>query len=101
LRVLETIGKSLGSTDLATNPRIDKSLWVNVESSLLDCSNTLGKMNEILQELRDKKYWGLDIVKRARRQLKLKSKMSELLAFKQQVRSHYSGMQLALQTVNV
>ena len=58
-------------------------------------------MNQMLQDIKDKEYWGLDIVKKALKQSKLKSKTKALLDLKQLVHSHYSGMQLALQTINV
>jgi hypothetical protein len=99
---LDTIGKSLGGNKLAAVvSRIDLDLWLNLDSSLQECTTTLGKMNQILQNINKKQYWGLDIMKKARKQSKLKSKTKALLDFKQQVHSHYSSIQVALQTINV
>ncbi|OCK76734.1 hypothetical protein K432DRAFT_445813 [Lepidopterella palustris CBS 459.81] len=100
-QVLHTINKSLEDNTLVALSRNNEHLWVNVDSSLQDCKNTLEILYQMLKDLEDGGASGLGVLRKPVKQVRLNMKTKDILFFKQQVHSHYSAMQLALQTINV
>ena len=100
-QVLDTISKSLGHNALVAASRKNESLWANVDSSLTECRDTLGRLHQMLRDLEDSSKGGWKMLRMSTKMIKLSMKSKDIIAFKQQVHSHYSGMQLALQTINV
>ncbi|TLD34661.1 Dimethyl-sulfide monooxygenase [Venturia nashicola] len=102
LHVLETVSKSLNHDALVGLRSSDHvHLWTMVEASLQECGTTLDKLETMLQDLNGTANSRFGVLRRPIMKVRLNMKLKEIGDFQQQVRSHYSGMQLTLGTINV
>jgi len=102
-RVLDAISKSWKQNTLITIAQTDPDgdLWVSVKSSLDDCKSTLEKFKQKLDEVNGNSFLGRGFLRRPTKQIKLNMMMTAITAFRNQVNSYNSGMQSALQMINV
>ena len=100
-QILDTISKSLGNNALVASSSANSSLWVNVHSSMQECQDTIKRLDQMLRDLGDSAPSASSFLRKSKKQVKLNMRSKDVAAFKQQIHTHCSGMQLTLQTVNV
>ena len=102
-RVLDAVGKSIKENPVINAPGSDgnRELWSNLKITLDDCRTTLNKLNEILAEVQSAAPFGLSMLRRPVKQIKLSLKMKDIEVYRQRIQHFNGAMQLPLQMINV
>jgi hypothetical protein len=101
--VLDAISKSWSRSPLIAIARADPDgkLWVNVRTLIDECRKTLQKIEEELVDTQKDNFFSRGFMRKPSRAIKLNMKAKDIQQFRQQVQSYSTGMQSALQMINV
>lgn len=102
-RVLGAIAKSWKQIPFIAVAQADPdgNLWSAVKTTLDDCKSTLEKLDNKINDVQREGVFGRGLMRKATKQIKLNMRMKDIVLFKQQIHWYNSGMQSALQMINV
>ena len=102
-RLLEAIGRSIKENPVINAPGLDQDneLWSNFNLTLDDCHTTLDKLGQKLEEVQNSTLFGLSILRRPVKQIRLSLKMKEIEVYRQRIQYYNGALQLPLQMINV
>ncbi len=103
-RVLESISSASTSAPRPVMAEIDPdgSLWAAVKATLGDINNTLAKVNQLLDEVRNSSgVFSRGFLRKPTKQIKFGLRSKEIATYKDRVQSYNTAMTSALQMINV